>query len=74
MEIGEITLGGTMGNEFAMLEAKIDALTLDVREVLNKLDIVLLNLPKDNTFVEKSLGNWYARDLSSCKCGDKCPT
>ena len=73
-KVGEIRLGGTYSNQVALLEAKIDALTLDVRSIEDKLDIVLLNLPKDNTSIEKILDDWYARDLSSCECGDKCPT
>ena len=36
-----IGLGGTYSNQVATLEAKIDALTLDVRSMEDKLDIVL---------------------------------
>ena len=42
--VGEIKLGGTYSNQVATLEAKIDALTLDVRSMEDKLDIVLIGL------------------------------
>jgi len=41
------------------LEFKVDNLVLDVRKFSDKLDLVLKNLPNDNTFVEKSLADWY---------------
>ena len=44
MGIDEIKLGGTYSNQVATLEAKIDALTLDVRSMEDKLDIVLIGL------------------------------
>ena len=38
--IPEIDIGGKYSNQVATLEAKIDALTLDMRKVLDRLDRV----------------------------------
>ena len=38
--IPEIDIGGKYSNQVATLESKIDALTLDMREVLDKLNMI----------------------------------